>query len=54
MAAVAAVVVVGIEMAVATILLLAFKEGGNEMLWRASAIVCPKIKSEERKIVQQS
>ena len=38
-AAVAVVVVVAIEMAVSTILVLAFEEGGNVMLWRASAMV---------------
>ncbi len=39
MASVAVVVVVAIEMAVSTILVLAFEEGGNVMLWRASAMV---------------
>ena len=32
-------VVVAIEMAVSTIFVLAFEEGGNVMLWQASAMV---------------
>ena len=39
-AVVLVVAMVAIEMAVSTILVLAFEEGGNEMLWRASAMVC--------------
>ena len=48
-AAVAVVVVVAIEMAVSTILVLAFEEGGNAMFWRASPIVRIILFSENKK-----